>query len=421
MITIPLNDIKAKIKEQTSVSDEELNAKIKAKLDQLSGLISEEGAAHIIANELGVKLVAAQGEKLTVKNILAGMRNIEVNGKVTRKFELREFEKGDRKGKLASLMISDETGMIRVVFWNDQTDKFNEIKEGDIIKVENGYVRDNNNRKEIHLNDQAKVTLNPEGVKINAVRDSVQRKKLKELAEGDENIEVLATIVQVFDIRFFEIDPETGKRAIAKDGKFYFGEKEVPNPGYNYVLNLFLDDGSDNVRTVLWKNQIINLLKKTDEEILQYKDNPAAFETVKNELLGEIVKIIGRTNMNKAFERLELVANVIYRDVNPDEEINKLQSANNIVPPAVPTAEPIPSTPVVEEAIAPAAPEPTPTPAPEPVVNTSEPAPVENVEVQPVQTQASTETVEVKKAESVENMESVEEEISIDDLEDLSS
>ncbi len=419
MITIPLNDIKAKIKEQTSVSDEELNAKIKAKLDQLSGLISEEGAAHIIANELGVKLVAAQGEKLTVKNILAGMRNIEVNGKVTRKFELREFEKGDRKGKLASLMISDETGMIRVVFWNDQTDKFNEIKEGDIIKVENGYVRDNNNRKEIHLNDQAKVTLNPEGVKINAVRDSVQRKKLKELAEGDENIEVLATIVQVFDIRFFEIDPETGKRAIAKDGKFYFGEKEVPNPGYNYVLNLFLDDGSDNVRTVLWKNQIINLLKKTDEEILQYKDNPAAFETVKNELLGEIVKIIGRTNMNKAFERLELVANVIYRDVNPDEEINKLQSANNIVPPAVPTAEPIPSTPVVEEAIAPAAPEPTPTPAPEPVVNTSEPAPVENVEVQPVQTQASTETVEVKKAESVENMESVEEEISIDDLEDL--
>lgn len=328
MITIPLTDIKSKIKEQKGLSEEEINSKIKAKLEQLSGLISEDGAAHIIANELGVKLVPS-GEKLTVKNILAGMRNVEVVGKVTRKFELREFEKGERKGKIASLMISDETGFIRIVFWNDQTDKFNELKEGDTIKIQNGYVRENNGRKEIHLNDSAKVEINPAGVVVNEIKNTVVRKKLSELKEGDDNVEVLATIVQVFDPRFFEIDTTSGKRAIQREGKFYVGEQETTNIGYNYVLNLFLDDGTDNVRTVLWKSQIQRLLGKSDEEILKYKDNPAEFEAIKNELLGEIVKIIGRTNMNQAFNRLELVANLVYKDVNPQEEAKKLQETQN--------------------------------------------------------------------------------------------
>jgi len=324
MITVPLADIKKKIKEQKGLSDEDIKTKIKAKLDQLSGLISEEGAAHIIANELGVKLIPT-GEKITVKNILTGMRNFEVTGKVTRKFEIREFSKGERTGKVANLMISDETGFIRIVFWNDQTTKFDEINEGDVLKVEGGYVRENNGRKEIHLNDQAKITINPAGVSVKVVQESMERKKLSELKEGDSNVEVLATIVQVFDLTFFEVDPDTGKRVTEKEGSFYLDDKEVPNPSYNYVLNIFLDDGTENVRTVLWKNQIQNLLGLSNDDILKFKDSPASFESVKTDLLGVIVKIIGRTNLNQAFDRLELVANVVYKDVNPESEIENLK------------------------------------------------------------------------------------------------
>jgi len=324
MITIPLADIKEKIKEQSSLSEEEINKKIQAKLDQLSGLISEEGAAHIIANELGVKLITP-GEKLQVKNILAGMRNVEVTGKVTRKYELREFSTEKRSGKLASFIISDETGFIRVVLWNDQTDKFADINEGDIIKIEGGYVRDNNGRKEVHLGDNAKIEINPAGVTIKNVQESVKRKKLSELEEGDDNVEVLATIVQVFDLRFFEIDPETGRRATERDGKFYAGEKEVLEVTYAYVLNIFLDDGTENIRTVLWRNQIQKLLELSNEEVLKFREDPTSFEQIKTELLGTIVKVVGRVNKNESFDRIELIANLIYKDVDPDEEIKKLK------------------------------------------------------------------------------------------------
>jgi len=85
MINVPIELIKEKIIEKTQMSPKELDDKIKAKLEQLSGLISEEGAAHIIANELGVNLLQTQGV-LKIKNLLPGMKNIEINGKIIRKY-----------------------------------------------------------------------------------------------------------------------------------------------------------------------------------------------------------------------------------------------------------------------------------------------------------------------------------------------
>jgi hypothetical protein len=56
MISIPLKDIISKIAKQTDLGESEIQQKIKAKIEQLYGLVSEEGAAHIVANEYGIKL-----------------------------------------------------------------------------------------------------------------------------------------------------------------------------------------------------------------------------------------------------------------------------------------------------------------------------------------------------------------------------
>ncbi|MFH1589987.1 MAG: OB-fold nucleic acid binding domain-containing protein [archaeon] len=395
MITIPLADIKQKIKEQSKLSDVEINNKIKAKLEDLSGLISEEGAAHIIANDLGIKLVQ-EGEKLKIKNVLSGMKNIEISGKVTRKYDLKEFKTEKRSGKLASFAIADETGFIRVVMWNEKTDEFDKFNEGDILTLQGGYVRDNNDRKEIHLGDHAKIKINPAGISI-AVSEGGKpqstRKKLSELAEGDENVEVLATIVQVFDIRFFEVDGDNGKRAIQKEGKYYAGEKEVTNLTYAYVMNLFIDDGTNNVRCVLWRNQIQKLLKLSHEEIVKFRDDPVPFEPMKKDLLGTIVKIVGRVNKNVSFDRLELVANLIFVDVDPEEEIKKLKAENatkDSVKENKPTSEKT-----------------------EKIINS------ETKKQPPVQQEQSSEAVEEAVKNAEEDFGFKEETLSIDDLEDM--
>jgi len=329
MIKIPLQDIIDKIVKSANISEGEVNAKIKQKLDQLSGLISKEGAAHIIANELGVKLFEPVEGKLQIKNILAGMRSVETVGKVQQFFDVREFEtKNGRKGKVSSVVIADETGSIRVVLWGEPAEYVKKLKEGDIVKVENGYVRENQGRKEIHMNERGNFYINPEGESVGAVKITKReqvRKKLSEIQAGDTGIEVLGTIVQVFEPRFFEVCPECGKRARLKEDAFFCDTHDKVAPAFSYVMNIFLDDGTDNIRCVFFREQADKLVGKERGHLLQFKDNPAGFEAVKNELLGNIVKLNGKVNKNEMFDRLEFMAYDVDANPDPGEEIKKAE------------------------------------------------------------------------------------------------
>jgi hypothetical protein len=287
-------------------------------------LISEQGAAHIVANELGVKLIDMSN--LQVKNILVGMRNVEVTGKVVRTYELREFETENRKGKVGSMLIADDTGMIRDVLWNEQADLLQNVRQDDIIKIQSAYVRDNQGRKELHLNERSKVIINPEGVTVKTSAEP-ERKKLQDVSADDQNLEVLATIVQVYEPRFFEICPECGKRLRLQDGSFVCDAHQKVTPSYGYVMNLFLDDGTGNIRTVLWRRQVQSLLNLTNEQVLKFREDPVSFEPLKNELLGNMVKVVGRIKKNEAFDSLELVPNRVIRNPDPEEELKKIKQA----------------------------------------------------------------------------------------------
>jgi len=317
MINIPMEVIIEKITEQTDLKEEEVQKKIDAKLEHLSGLISKEGAAHIVANELGVKLMQTEGV-MKIKSLMAGMRDVELNCKVIRKYDLRTFENARGQGKVFKFLVGDDTGVTMAVLWNDKADLEKNFKENDLIKLKNINVRDNNGRTELHLGESGEIEVNPEGVKIETQNNYAEpeRKKISELKEGDDNVELFATVVQVFDPKFFKVNSE-GKRI-----------KEEENPeGYTYgaVLNIFVDDGSDNIRVVLWKNQIINFLNVTEEELLKFKDAPESFDEYKNKMLGAMMKFIGRTTKNEMFGKIEFVANVVISEVKPEDEMKKLK------------------------------------------------------------------------------------------------
>ena len=83
MMKIPYEEIILKINENTKMTTAEIEDRIDKKLRQLSGLISKEGAAHIVANELGVKIFEPLSGKLQIKNILSGMRDVVYKFAVT--------------------------------------------------------------------------------------------------------------------------------------------------------------------------------------------------------------------------------------------------------------------------------------------------------------------------------------------------
>jgi predicted RNA-binding protein len=324
MYKIPLEDIKDKIVESGKLSLEELNEKVKSKINELSGLISEEGAAHIIANELGVKLVDSSNENMKIKELYAGMKNVSTTCKIIRKYEVREFNSNGREGKVCSLVVGDETETTRLVFWNDQADSVANLKENDVIHLMDISVKENRGGKELHFGDRGSMDVNPAGVTIDNVREepifnrTYSRKEISNLENNEQNVELMGTVVQIFDPRFFLVHPETGRRIRE-------GEESGVTPALSYVMNLVLDDGSGNIRCVFWKEQTNNLLGKSESEITQYKDGEVSFEDVKTDLLGEQIKLRGKVKKNDMFERLEFNVQTVEK-ADAKEELAKLEN-----------------------------------------------------------------------------------------------
>jgi len=76
---------------------------------------------------------------------------------------------------------------------------------------------------------------------------------------------------------------------------------------------------------LFFKKQAENLLEMDHNKILEYKNTPEKFEEVKNSLLGNIIKVIGRVNKNELFDRMEFVARLVFPNPDPQEEIEVLK------------------------------------------------------------------------------------------------
>lgn len=323
MIKIPYPEMISKMTKQSGLSEEQIQQKIQSKLQQLSGLISKEGAAHIIANEMGVKLVDNTGK---VKDLYPEMRNIEFLAKVQNVYEVREFIRADQTtGKVGRFIVGDETGTIAVVCWNSQTDNLSHLTSGTIVRISGGLVRENRGQAEVHLNEQSRLIINPAGETVGEIKSSKPiRKTLKTLKE-DEQAEIMGTVVQVFNPAFFEVCSVCGKRMKQENNAWICAEHTAGQQDLSYVLNIYLDDGTDTIRCVFFRNQAEKLLNKQKQDFLAYKQTPEVFEEIKTALLGEQFKMVGRVKKNTFFDRLEFIANDC-SPADPREELERLNS-----------------------------------------------------------------------------------------------
>ncbi|MBI4450679.1 DUF2240 family protein [Candidatus Woesearchaeota archaeon] len=311
MLTIPFDDILSKIREKTGLSDEEILKRIEQKTLQLSGLVSKDGAAHIVANELGVKLFQ-HGGRQKIKDIYPGLRSVETIGRVQQVYELRSFQRAEGTGgKVCSIVLADETGSIRVVGWGSHADTVAKLQPGVPLLIRQAYSRESNlGGRELHLNDNTLLTINPLNETVPEVKLGPERKAIKDLQENESGVELLGTIIQLYDPRFFEVCPKCQRRARpAEGGGFACETHGVVEQDYGMVFTIILDDGTGTTRCVFFRNQAEMLLGKTKDELISIKDVPEAFEPVKTDLLGTMIKVLGKVNKNQMFDRVEFMVN----------------------------------------------------------------------------------------------------------------
>ena len=106
MFGLTYEDIVEKIVKEKGISREEVKEKVDEKIKQLSDLISKEGAAQIIANQLGVKVIENFGDrKFKINQLPAGVSSVNALGKVTQLSEVRTFNRNGKEGKVVVLSV----------------------------------------------------------------------------------------------------------------------------------------------------------------------------------------------------------------------------------------------------------------------------------------------------------------------------
>jgi replication factor A1 len=303
-----------KISKISNVSKEDIERKIEAKRAKLSGLISREGAAQVVAAELGISF---DNEKLKIEELLPGMRKVNVIGKVVNIFPARTFKtKTGEDGRVANLFIADETSNIKVVLWDTRIIALLEngtIKEGSAIEILNGSMRDN----EIHLGSFSEMRITTQEIGEVKTGKMFKVKNISELKNSD-NAKLRAFIVQSFEPRFFYVCPSCKKKATQEGDGFICAEHGKVAAEKRALLNFILDDGTETIRTVAFQDNLAGIgltdLENT-EELIRQKEN----------ILGKEMFFHGTVRNNKVFNTPEFIIERV-EEVNPDLLIKELEN-----------------------------------------------------------------------------------------------
>ena len=305
-----------KLASASGLEKSEIERRVEAKRARLSGLISKEGAAQIIAAELGISFDKG---KLKLNELLPGMRKVNTLGKVIEISPVRSFitKKGE-PGKVLNVILADETSNVKVVLWD--TNHINlfekgEVKEGIVMEVVNGGMRDG----EIHLGSFSEFKISEDVLENVCMEKVVKEKKISELRISDK-AKTRAFVVQAFEPKFFFVCPKCKKKASQDNGVFSCNEHGIISPEKRVILNLVLDDGTETIRCVLFHEVAhkIGLNNPEDSSLLEQQ---------KQNILGKEMSFVGDVRMNKFFNTPEFIIEDV-NELNLDHLIQKLEKQN---------------------------------------------------------------------------------------------
>lgn len=302
-----------RIAESSGVEKEEIERRVEAKRAKLAGLISREGAAQVIAAELGINF---DNEKLKINELLPGMRKVNTFGKVINLFPVRAFttKKGD-ESKVCNLVLADDTSNIKVVLWDTNHIELiekGEVLEGGCVEISNASMRDN----ELHLGSFSEFKKSDSVLENVKTEKIIHEKNISDFRVGDSS-GVRAFVVQAFEPRFFYVCPECGKKVVSGSDGFICAEHQKVTPEKRALVNVVIDDGTETMRAVVF-NEHIPKLGLTELE------NPEKLSFQKEDLIGKELYFTGNVRNNKFFNNTEIIIDDI-QEVNLDELVAKLE------------------------------------------------------------------------------------------------
>jgi len=140
-----IEDLIGKILTQRKdLTRENIEKLIEEKKHEAQDLLSDEGAARLVAEELLVQTEPVAVPSMMVRDLVAGLNDVTLTGKVAASEPVKDFVRQDGStGRVVRIVLADETGKIGCTIWNDKTDHI--LKHGDpagrTVTIRHGYTR----------------------------------------------------------------------------------------------------------------------------------------------------------------------------------------------------------------------------------------------------------------------------------------
>ncbi len=204
--------IVARIAAETGKEKNEIKQLVEQKKEKFAGLLTEEGAAFMIAREMNVDLEEGElgqkflgkTEKATVAGLREGMQGIDLELKVMHVFAPKEFEKQGKKGKLCSMIVGDATGETRLTVWNESIGKLDAVERADIIIAKNCFVKTFQEKPQLSLSYNGEIVLKKKGKDEKIVQ-------IKDLTENMNDVSIRGKITANNGTRNFQKENNEGK------------------------------------------------------------------------------------------------------------------------------------------------------------------------------------------------------------------
>jgi replication factor A1 len=177
--------------------------------------------------------------RLKIADLDKGME-VELVARVKEVRGPTEFSRNGGTGRVLSLLLCDETGLIRATLWDDAASL--KIREGDIVRLKGAKTKLNRQTEKVELSvdNPSQIEVNPPGVEVSEPK--TRKVKIAELEPDEDFLEVIGRVVEVEGIRV---------------------------RGNSRVMSLILGDETGCVRVSLWDQHADKASKVRPGQVLR--------------------------------------------------------------------------------------------------------------------------------------------------------
>jgi replication factor A1 len=215
------------------------------------GLLSDEGAARLVAEELLIQTRGADLGRMRVKDLVPGLNDVTISGRVLLTWPPQAFQRKDgTPGQVMRIILADRSERVRCAIWDRHVDVLSRVGDlqGKILRVGHAYTRQGlAGDTEVHAGDRSSIEIDPEDMPKSDLPEFGELfTPLGELAVGDNQVNAVG-IVQ------------------SEPRHYSFAKEERTGS----VLRTLVADESGSIPLVAWNERAEELRQLKTGEIVQ--------------------------------------------------------------------------------------------------------------------------------------------------------